>query len=598
MVHCLRSRLRTRVLVKGHSEPESNHITVPLLSDIEYLQNFDPSLVDTLQKLHNEFLNEDFHHNHVQIQIDGHLPYAALIFQNHSLLTKIPKEMHYSSFVLNAKDVLHLDTLPDIGEWIRVCLTHGLWNASQLGLFLHDCFPCPKPLLRVKRVEQDHTVPIIINIVFASVMGIYPKSVKKPSFHLRVQWFIRFHNLLTSSWAHMNEWIKSNEAICSFCVCEYVSKLLPVFWPCEYEIVTHVFPVAPFFKETVYFFDMFRQQIMEAVDCQDQPDEVLWEKINQKAKDLYEKMHRVYKSKCRYKFFLQKKMQVNLSNVFKITQEEIVEQLKHPFIRMYPIHQQYSKQLITEYKNLDCHIGEFCLSQFVQISPLPINVEDMQMKILATQMNQCEKSAYMRRMLFICIFCEFHNRSSSLRLSVLTGDLICEHCNSGKCVLAINAVGRVIRIHQKQFIYSLCCGKVVLYVGRFPHWNTFLTRKQSECEKLFSICNAENLAHCITQYDYVCDHCTLKTPNTKKILCSYCEQNVAQECFEFVSIKTYQLQKFYVCQKHTPSPMWLKYITYYEEFYDTLVLWEKNQLLKKHARLTCSKRNLACVEDN
>ena len=115
-----------------------------------------------------------------QIKIDAHLLAAAE--------AEPSRPRNIMHLVLLPEDAPQLATLPDIGHIIRSCLVARRWTASYLASLLHACLPCPRPSIPLIPPDPA-SAPVLLNILLATLLGLYPRSVKQPSFPVRVTLF-------------------------------------------------------------------------------------------------------------------------------------------------------------------------------------------------------------------------------------------------------------------------------------------------------------------------------------------------------------------------------------------------------------------------
>ena len=400
--------------------------------------------------------------------------------------------------------------------------------------------------------QDTFSAPMILNTVVATVLGLHRNTSKKPPFIPSTVWYTRLHELLTMDTIDQTAWIDTHMPLCLLSFCEYLCKVIPICFPCEYEALLQHFAMHPFFHDSCHFFDMFRQMI--------HPDQS-WETILHKAQEVYEKLHRLYKAKCRsrrtvlFKHSQNQQSTPNLSSA-----QEIIDQLTQPMIRLYPIHYLFPKQLKTEYASLQCPIQNTCLLHFISVHPLPGDIQAEQLAIAEAQASLCQRRAYMKRTLFLCLLCEYRHKHSVLRYSVHSTQLVCEECQSDACVVGIDTVGRVVRVNQRQFIYTLCCGTVGLYCGRMQHWTANGNRKTLDHEKRYNTVFPESIPQSLLQivprkmglHVPICNHLQKKQKEKKEHSkkCSYCKLASTGEPTEVFDTKSRGMKTVYCCMKH------------------------------------------------
>ena len=527
------------------------------MENIDFIRDFHPPLFDHIQTLHSKLaLDASF-----QVKLDCFLPVCSFILQKFPLL----RPSKYEHFVLNVHDAPQLGNMPDIGHVMRDCVMHAMWGNTLLGQMLHVCFPCPKPLLKPIPNPNDYSAPIILNIVFGFLLGLYPDTTKKPHFLIRAHIFTRIHILLTMDMTQQTEWVRSHTFLCYLALCEYISKVLPVFFPVEYDAVVSNFPVKAFFTETHFFYDAFRQEHL------DNGDES-WDIWNDKAKSLYDKLHRVYKSKCRCRTILYKRYHSMRNHVPPLVYSEIANQLRFPVIHLYPYHDEYPKQTVNEYQTLGCMISNHSLSKFISVHTLPANIQLEQLRLYEQQANCCQQLALMRRTLSLCLYCEYKNKHSNLRISVLDQSLLCEECQSGACVISMDTLGRVLQIYDKQFLYSTCCGRVVMYSTS----HTCYKRKKNEyntvtSEDLINFLGKKIMEEYLMLPHTLCPHdrpvmMRGKTASAQRVNCTFCKAEAMENTFELFDLERRSMRECFCCVRHAPRAEQMKRLKTFQDF--------------------------------
>lgn len=553
MIHCLLPRPPCWGFVKGDFEPPSGSLVKTDIMQLDFIKAFNPTVYDEIVHLHNRFIED----RSFQTKIDCYLPLAALIHEHADILVLRPHRFRH--FILQVSDAPQFATLPDIGYLLRACLFNQEWNRNVLCNLLHVMFPCPKPMLKQPVASFDDTVPALLNIVLGFLLGLCPQTVKTPPFVVRTLLYMRVHRLLTARQDHQFTWVKDHQFLCCLALCEYVCKLLPLYMPIEYAILTNTFPVQPFFQETPMFYDIFRQENLLNGD-------ETWDDLETKAKALYEKIHRMYKSRCRNRGSTHLRVAYATKSTRTLHFDEIAEQLHCPVIQKYQCHRELPKQILNEYATLGCNLSKDSLCNYLFVDMLPSNILERQLQIIARQAAVCQRQAYMHRMLFICVFCEHNSRKTMLRICVQTQQLVCEECKSAKCVIGIDTVGRVVRSNYKQYFFSPCCGRVVSYA----------TSTKSPMDM-----SAEQMA--LSIFEERCPHVVEKSKKKRfsKQSCSFCKASATPATFYFFDVNMRDMRLSYCCQRHILSNEAISKLKYHHEFEEKVFSSERSATKKR-----------------
>jgi hypothetical protein len=225
------------------AEGKSNGYTDPHPTPTVFIPH-DAELNDTVAELHSRISNTES----AQVYIDTHLPCVFI------------KDKKLSRYVMLPDDVPQLATLPDLGPVIRRCLVHNTWTENFISCVLHDCIPSSRPSL-VADVKVDvASACILLNILLATLLGLYPTAAKTPPFPMRAVFFRRVHTLLTGTQNSIVAFAKEHRPLLTLALTEYIWSTLPVYFPVETEALQEVCrQTSVFLSNGGQHFDAFRQ---------------------------------------------------------------------------------------------------------------------------------------------------------------------------------------------------------------------------------------------------------------------------------------------------------------------------------------------------
>ncbi len=190
----------------------------------------------------------------IQVKIDAHLPCAAAAMHS---LTPLGR-LDLTKLVLYPEDAPQLATLPDLGPVIRGCLVARQWSSSYLAHLLHSSMPCTRPAVKVPAPDRA-SVAITLNLLLATLLGLYPVCVKRPPFSVRAAFYARVHVLLTSDADTQAAFVLAHQPLLSLSLSEYICHVLPAFLPAECSALCAAYSVDTFFTAGPPLFDVFRQ---------------------------------------------------------------------------------------------------------------------------------------------------------------------------------------------------------------------------------------------------------------------------------------------------------------------------------------------------
>jgi hypothetical protein len=118
--------------------------------------------------------------------------------------------------------------------------------------------PCTRPAVKVP-VPDRASVAIALNLLLATLLGLYPACVKRPPFSVRAAFYARIHVLLTSDGDVQAAFAVANQPLLALALSEYICQVLPAFLPVEYSALCAAHSVDAFFTVGPPLFDVFRQ---------------------------------------------------------------------------------------------------------------------------------------------------------------------------------------------------------------------------------------------------------------------------------------------------------------------------------------------------
>lgn len=239
------------------------------------------------------------------------------------------------TLVFSWTDAPQLGTLPDLGPVLRACLVQRRWNASFLAHCLHCCLPVPRSAAKIPAPDAA-SCAVLLNVLLATLLGLYPSCVKKPPFQVRTQLFARVHALLTAPSDAQQAFAQRHASLFVFALAEYACRLLPALFPAEHESICSAQAVSAFFQQGPAVFDAFRQ---DSVDDGREP----WGKLAAAAQECNDRLCRTYRSKCRLPQQQRRQQPADLSPAL------LSASLAAPKLVPYPCHRASEGLLRDEY---------------------------------------------------------------------------------------------------------------------------------------------------------------------------------------------------------------------------------------------------------
>jgi hypothetical protein len=116
-----------------------------------------------------------------------------------------------------------------------------------------------------KMIVVDQYMGVVLNVVLAFLLGLYPTCNKKPHFVIRIRLFEMVHILLTSVCEKQQEFLNQHLHIVVLAFMEYIAQVTKAFWCVEFDFFMQENNMELFFEKIPLLCDEFRG--MQGVDC-------------------------------------------------------------------------------------------------------------------------------------------------------------------------------------------------------------------------------------------------------------------------------------------------------------------------------------------
>ena len=479
---------------------------------------------------------------HAQIKIDAHLLCAAV-------LGGCPARGQDSLlFVLLPEDAPQLATLPDLGPTIRSCLIARRWAASYLAHLLHASLPCPKP--SAAPVAPDSaSAPVVLNLVLATLLGLYPQSVKRPPFPVRVALFRRVHAALSLDPAPQAALLARIQPLALLSLAEYICHVLPAYMPAEHAAICAAFPVDHFFAAAAPLFDLFRQ---DHIDSGAEP----WDALADAAQELHDRIARIHRAKCRWTQAPRRPSPAHMPMPNAQAHALLSAALDAPRLLRYPCTDDPAVRR-AEYAlllNSPSLADVALLHSLVTVHPLPPNITRLQEAALDALGQRCQRRARVRRTLYLCLLCEHRGRKAKPRLCSRTFRIVCQTCDDNPdTIVPIDTVGRIVSLARgsRQLIFAPCCATVRDYTA------SGLDLARAPCQ------------HCPSPLATAPQH------RRPRVSCAMCDAPALPRGHEYLDHALCRMSTCFLCQRHTPPDDWLRHVPNRRAFDAVCLEWDR-----------------------
>lgn len=244
---------------------EGGSIHGPTLADpqLKYVQGCQ-DLDDEVQALHDMARIGIVPAEAAERQINTYL----LVASNTKLLTRLaPSRRRW--LLLPITDAPHYSIIPDMGQIIhRVMARDPI--PSAISAVIEQCIPSMRHVCRP--VQYTDSQDILLNLVLALLLGLFPGAPKKPEFCKRAAIWAGVHAVLTSSRERQTAFLDSHQDMVFLACMEYIARIVPLYMPVQDAFLTGQDAAsAPFFKRIPPVCDEFRQFLDECSCAQGVP---------------------------------------------------------------------------------------------------------------------------------------------------------------------------------------------------------------------------------------------------------------------------------------------------------------------------------------
>jgi hypothetical protein len=332
--------------------------------------------------------------------------------------------------VMPLTDAPQFGNLPDLWRFVHQALSAPEFKAQPglAGLILQTlpCFRRPTPSCGPEPTAPaqvpEGLAPVLINLVLALLLGLYPDATSQPQFRVRARVFGTLHAALTCAPEAQERFVRARAAVVTLALMEYLAHVLPALMPAEEEFLRATFGMGPFFDQVPLMCSEFRSALA-ALDGEPgwRPlSDAEWAGLSERAAEAVERAARVKRKPPRQ------------CEPRRPTEEPAPEWRTALACPAVPSGSQDDYKILAHAYALPkqgADVKRF--HSLIQIGLLPGNLLRMQREALARQSSDW-RCVWMRARLHMCPAC-LSRRSApvlqhELRVDTLSGRLGCSDC--------------------------------------------------------------------------------------------------------------------------------------------------------------------------
>jgi hypothetical protein len=209
------------------------------LDDPEPLLPFNPRISKRLHLIHEWARMGVIDNGNAERHINTYLALPGL---------PVKLQIHSDMFVMPIADAPHFDNLPDLWRVLRDVMIDTR-NESMEFHFISQALPCFRKTNRV--LPKNSNCSVVLCLINALLLGLYPDVIRKPKFLSRAIFFKKIHSLMTSDIESQRRFIQEHHQLAVVAFMEYMSRVVPLFYPVEQSLLINFFKISQVFTGSV-----------------------------------------------------------------------------------------------------------------------------------------------------------------------------------------------------------------------------------------------------------------------------------------------------------------------------------------------------------
>lgn len=198
-----------------------------------------------------------------------------LVASHTQLLRSFPLERR-RWLLLPISDAPCVGLIPDLGQIIHRVLCRDPIHAAISGV-IEQCIPSMRHVCRA--VHFVDSQDILLNLILALLLGLFPGAPKKPGFLARARLWGRVHAVLTSCRESQTAFLTQNQGVVHLACMEYIARVAPVYLPAQDVFLTGKDAISSlFFRRVPPVCDEVRQFLDDASSAGGEPS---WQAIQE-----------------------------------------------------------------------------------------------------------------------------------------------------------------------------------------------------------------------------------------------------------------------------------------------------------------------------
>lgn len=517
------------------SEETTHKVFTPSSHTLQPFCNTDKAINDTLDVLHQRLKHGD---RTTQRTIDRYLFICAC-------------DQHLSgnnlrNLLLPESDVPQYSTLPDITRFIQ----HSFTTSQAPGIIVYY-MQLLSPLKRKSRTRRGTPAvascpveaSICLNLIQATLLGLYPRSSKQPLWQTRVAIVGCIYKLHTSAFQTQCKFLTASHDLLRLCFTEYLLNVRADFCPVENSFLTQQAGfLVQYDAACITVCDYVRQTCVQSTVWG-------WEHINSVSLTSLDRISRMCRTRVIPPITYTQTNNIDTTQLQKALTEHVV---------------------YTESSASTCVTQRDAIHQTLRTHMLPWNMMIAQAERTVANftdslfpiLSVCEKHVCVRCVL--AVNNRVIQRISKLRMDTQTKRLTCANCNASDTVIQINMFGKLLCIRSQSYFCCQECTSLHLYDPERPLMCThnaaavLLPLFQSSSTPLALAMKTPALKQ-TAEYTLIHGNpngnptCT-NVPRDRKHRCKWCGRICSARMIVLLHTDSSSMLSMTLCFKHIPPP--------------------------------------------
>jgi hypothetical protein len=468
---------------------------------------------------------------------------------------------------LLSADALHYNSLPDLTRFI--CMSFATEKFDGIIAYYMQYL---SPLRTKNRLRRTKQVParchvesaICLNLIHATVLGLYPRCCKRPLFETRVSLVACLYDLKTSTLARQNAFLLKAGNLLRMAFTEYLLNVRQDFCPVEHNFLC---------KQATYL-ENYDVACVNATDSMRQAclqqNNWTWKALNENTGNALDRIARM----CR----------------MSSSHSGTVQLGRAPKINLSQIQQACAAHVLSDPVNCG---GSAAPQQYIhnaiKVFTLPWNFITVQAKYVCERYKEQPLPLVSYCCKYFCLMCicngtvNILQKCTKLRIDVQTSKIVCASCNSVEAVIAVNMFGKLLQIHNRFMFACHACTALHEYDPTSPMKCTNTTSVTSPPLQLTCGLPVDTPKQDAVSNVVQKNVATRQLNRGRKVQCKWCGKVCAPRVINILHVPTACILSITLCFKHTPPPHMWKFMHDVEAL--VRYLTNSQRRVPRHARL-------------